>query len=289
MLSRRAVPSIVALVAVVAVAGLVATVAAGSPETAFDVLDPSVIEPSLFARMAEVAGSLPVVALAVIGIAATSGSWRSAAAVVAVAALAEVVTAAIKALVDRPRPSAIAYSEVIGSASFPSGHVVRTAVAVGLALMVVPWARRHPLLAMGIGIGFVVGMAIGRVAAGAHHTSDVIAGLLVAAGVLAAVALARSTGASRAWRALGPTAMAIVVIAIGTGAVHAATPTPAPMGGDPRVPDGGASFMGEPVIAIVATLIVGVGAAIGTMLYVRLTPGRGASGSADRDKGGAPT
>ena len=253
---------------------LAITVLRGPSETVVDVLDPVSVDPNLLAMVADVAGSVPVVGVMVILVAVASGSWRTGAVILAVAALAELLTAVIKGIVDRPRPSAAAAAEIIGSASFPSGHVVRTAIAVGLALVAVPWARRHPRASLGLGVAIVVTMAMGRVAAGAHHSSDVIAGMLVAAAILAAVALAGRIRPTRGHRWMfGPAAAALVALPLSVGAVRAASPTP-PIGGDPRVPEGGASLIGEPVVAVVATLAVGLGAAIVTWVYVRLTPGR---------------
>lgn len=198
---RTTVTMVVLIGATLAVGLIAIAIVTGAPETAIDALDPSVRDSSWFVIVADRVGSLPVVAIAVAFIAVASRSSRAAALVVVAAVLAECLTAGIKVLVDRPRPPLIATVEVFGTASFPSGLVVRTAVAVGLALVVVPWARRRPILALGLGLIIVIGMAIGRVAGGAHHTSDVVAAMLVAAGLLAALAWCGLTDAipARRW------------------------------------------------------------------------------------------
>lgn len=110
----------------------------------------------------------------------------------------------------------------------------------------------------------------------------------VAAGMLAAVALLGQIDLTRGRRwALGPAVLALAASPLAVGVVRAASPPP-PIGGDPRVPEGGASLIGEPVLAIVGTVAVGVGAALVTWIYVRLTPGRGPKPSPSREKSGSP-
>jgi hypothetical protein len=71
-------------------------------------------------------------------------------------------------------------------------------------------------------------------------------------------------------------AAAVTVAVLGAAPVIAADPSPeASVGpaGDPRVPSGGPSLIGEPGVAIGLVVVVGIGAAAGTLLYVRLTAG----------------
>ena len=56
-------------------------------------------------------------------------------------ALGEVATLLVKALVEGPRPAADAMLDLIATASFPSGHVVRVVVTLGLLLWI---ARPRP-------------------------------------------------------------------------------------------------------------------------------------------------
>ena len=90
--------------------------------------------------------------------------------------LAGPVTAAAKALSDRPRPeTALAHA---ASSSFPSGHALAITVGV-LALGTLLWPRvgpsmRVPLIVGGAALIFVVGLS--RVVLNVHHPSDVVAG-----------------------------------------------------------------------------------------------------------------
>ncbi|HEY6058781.1 MAG TPA: hypothetical protein VIV06_12180 [Candidatus Limnocylindrales bacterium] len=86
---------------------------------------------------------------------------------------------------------------------------------------------------------------------------------LALATIAAAAALAVSMGV---WPVAGP----------GPGAVRpavvlAASPTPTPAGGDTRSPGEGPGLVGAPILAIGGVLLVGVLAAAGTLVYVRVT------------------
>lgn len=60
----------------------------------------------------------------------------------------------------------------------------------------------------------------------------------------------------------------------GAPAALAADPTPSPAVGDPRSPGVGPGFVGEPLLAIVAVLAIGVVALVATLTWVRMTDGR---------------
>lgn len=60
-----------------------------------------------------------------------------------------------------------------------------------------------------------------------------------------------------------------------TGTAAAASPSPsAVVGGDPRSSGQGPGLVGDPVTAIVLVLLIGLGAAAATALYIRVTGGR---------------
>ena len=60
-----------------------------------------------------------------------------------------------------------------------------------------------------------------------------------------------------------------------TGTALAASPDPSSVvGGDPRSSGQGPGLVGDPVTAIVLVLVIGIGTAVGTALYVRATGGR---------------
>lgn len=151
--------------------------------------DPSVAEAlsglagSPLVRALDVVASVAVWSALVLVSAALFWRARRAAGILMFTALsAEMATAAAKLLVSRPRPSAPDLTEVIATASFPSGHVTRVVVGLGLLTaatgMVAPqW--RGPVL---VGSTLVIAaVSIARVASGEHWPSDILGGLLLGA------------------------------------------------------------------------------------------------------------
>jgi hypothetical protein len=66
----------------------------------------------------------------------------------------------------------------------------------------------------------------------------------------------------------------------GVAVALAATPDPTLRpGGDTRTPGPNPGFVGEPMLAILGVLAVGVGALLATLAYVRLSGGRGSTGT----------
>ena len=60
-----------------------------------------------------------------------------------------------------------------------------------------------------------------------------------------------------------------------TGSALAASPEPsAVVGGDPRSSGEGPGLVGDPLTAIVLGLVIGIGTALATAVYVRMTGGR---------------
>ena len=243
------------------------------------------------------AGSLPVEAMNAIGsfpawasivlvCGFASGSGRSAFEALSVAAIAELVTSVIKVIVARPRPSGAAVTDII-AAGFPSGHVVRTAIVFAIVLALVPWGRRHPRLVIGMAIPATLLMGVARVSSGAHHSSDVIGALLIAATIVAVWQVVRVAGASigtrvaRSSRSRPPGRLSLIAVAAAVSMTLipsislAASPSPgAESAGDPRSSGQGPGLVGDPATAIVAVLAIGLASVAGTYLYVRLTPGR---------------
>ena len=58
-------------------------------------------------------------------------------------------------------------------------------------------------------------------------------------------------------------------------ATFAASPTPDPIVGDPRSSGQGPGLVGDPLFAVLVVIAIGVGSVVATLLYVRLTAGRG--------------
>jgi hypothetical protein len=57
--------------------------------------------------------------------------------------------------------------------------------------------------------------------------------------------------------------------------VLAASPSPAPPGGDPRSSGQGPGLVGDPGFALLAVVAIGLGTVVVTFVYVRLTADRG--------------
>ena len=83
-------------------------------------------------------------------------------------------------------------------------------------------------------------------------------------------------GAAAAKRVLGAMSMVIPWLILAIPAL-ATSPSPsAGVGGDPRSSGEGPGLVGDPLVALLAVVAIGVGALIVTLAYVRLTDGRSA-------------
>ncbi len=71
-------------------------------------------------------------------------------------------------------------------------------------------------------------------------------------------------------------AAASVAWLIFAACVFAASPTPAPEVGDPRSSGQGPGLVGDPGIAILVVIAIGLGSVVATLVYVRLTADRNA-------------
>ena len=107
--------------------------------------------------------------------------WRAFATWVITWAAAELILSAAKAFFHRGRPP-LPLVDVVGF-SFPSGHAVAAAATAAALVLVLlpagPARRRWEFVA----IGFAFVMALSRVYLNAHWFSDVVAGVLLGAGV----------------------------------------------------------------------------------------------------------
>jgi len=146
--------------------------------------------------LGDLAALLPLLAIAC-GIALARRRPRAALAALFVVAGANLTTQLFKALLAHPRFQALLGAEQIGANSFPSGHTTAVASLAIAYAFVVPREWR-PAVAL-IGTGLVVAVGCSVMALDWHFPSDVLGGILVAAGWgFAALAILRATrGGSR--------------------------------------------------------------------------------------------
>lgn len=99
--------------------------------------------------------------------------------------------------------------------------------------------------------------------------------LLVPAGAMAVWTMTMLGALGPRVRRLGITVFLAASVLGGAAQVAAASPEPtSAIAGDPRSSGQGPGFVGDPPTAIVVTLAVGLGAAIATYVYVRVTAKR---------------
>lgn len=109
-----------------------------------------------------------------------------------VVALARVLSVVVKALVDRPRPSAslVEVANQLGDPSFPSGHVLGATLLYGFLIYCAEKSITHPLLKRSVQGGLalvIVLMGYARVELGEHWPTDVLGGYAIGLLVLSAV------------------------------------------------------------------------------------------------------
>ncbi|MFJ4220530.1 phosphatase PAP2 family protein [Curtobacterium luteum] len=113
-----------------------------------------------------------------------------AAAFAGVVALTWIPSAALKLVVERPRPHGLTHPFVPAQpdASFPSGHVVFvTALLLAALMLIADRSRRR--VAAGVGVVGVLAVATALCIDGVHWPADVIASVLWAVGVAPAARL----------------------------------------------------------------------------------------------------
>ena len=140
--------------------------------------------------LGNVLGSVAIWTLLVVGTCAVFwvlGHRRAALILVLADLSAEAASFTLKALVDRARPTTGLVADIVATASFPSGHVVR-ATAVLLVLLAIAGWRPASRASAAVGIAaYLLILGAARVASGEHWPSDVIGGYLLGAGWAALV------------------------------------------------------------------------------------------------------
>ncbi|MBI2939088.1 MAG: phosphatase PAP2 family protein [Chloroflexi bacterium] len=153
--------------------------------------------PAIVSRVTSFAVWAPLVLV----VAAALAIWRSrgAAGLLVLAVLTmELASWAIKEVVGRERPATFLLDDVMATASFPSGHVARVTVTLGILVGVVAWRSAWRIPAILIAAVWLLVVGLARVAVGAHWPSDVLGGYLLGAIWLAvAFGVAGRRGRSR--------------------------------------------------------------------------------------------
>ncbi|WP_306216058.1 phosphatase PAP2 family protein [Actinoplanes sp. RD1] len=110
--------------------------------------------------------------------------------VVTTMAAGGILGALLKLLIERHRPSFLDPVARAAGFSFPSGHALNAALAAGVFVLVLLPVLRHrwQVWTAGAVVAGLTGMS--RIVLGVHWTSDVVAGWLLGAAVVAATAAA---------------------------------------------------------------------------------------------------
>jgi undecaprenyl-diphosphatase len=102
--------------------------------------------------------------------------WKAALAMLIVPILSSGYSSTMKSLFDIPRPQIIPHLDVVGSASYPSGHAAGAMVLYMMFAMAVPMPWRA--WAAALAVVMISLMCWSRLALGVHWTSDIIGGLM---------------------------------------------------------------------------------------------------------------
>lgn len=129
--------------------------------------------------------TLVIVVAMVAGFLLLAHRRRLALLLIAATASGAIVTGVLKAVFDRPRPDVVAHLTTFGTASFPSGHAMNSAVTyltlAGLVARAAPTGRlRVYLLCCAAALTFVIGVS--RIYLGVHWATDVLAGWIAGSG-----------------------------------------------------------------------------------------------------------
>jgi len=153
--------------------------------------------------IASLGDPLPMLAMLAVacGIALLRGRPRGVVAAVLVVVGANVTTQLLKILLAHPRVKLAIGGDPFEPNTFPSGHTTATASIAIAYLFVVPAALRKLTLIVGAAFTLAVGCSV--VVIGWHYPSDVLGGILVAAGWGFAVLTAMRAIAPRRPRAVG--------------------------------------------------------------------------------------
>lgn len=136
---------------------------------------------------------MPLTAVCALGLCAVR-HWRGALTVVLAVLGTQGLVALIKGFVERPRPQANSSMAEASGFSFPSAHSA-TAIALYATLTLIAAGACHGrarVMVVVTGLSVVVGVGLSRILVAAHYPSDVLAGWLTGAAVVAACSLLAS-------------------------------------------------------------------------------------------------
>jgi undecaprenyl-diphosphatase len=129
-------------------------------------------------------GVLTLVTLVAVGYALLAGRRRLAVTVVVAVVGGIILSTAIKAGIDRPRPDLVTHDAYATSASFPSGHSMMAAtVYLTLAALLMRFRSHRTSKAYVLAVALLLTVLVGvsRVYLGVHWPTDVLAGWSVGA------------------------------------------------------------------------------------------------------------
>jgi undecaprenyl-diphosphatase len=145
-----------------------------------DPLGPAWLE--LVARDVTSLGGTVVLALltvATVGFMLLRRQWGGAVFVLVSVAGGTLISSALKAMFDRPRPDLVAHAVEVTSASFPSGHsmlAMVTYLTLGAVLAEVQTKSRFKVYILGWAVFLALIVGLSRVYLGVHWPTDVLAG-----------------------------------------------------------------------------------------------------------------
>jgi undecaprenyl-diphosphatase len=123
-----------------------------------------------------------LVVAAVIGFLCLQARYRTALVIAAAAGSGELLNHVLKLLFMRPRPSVVPHLRDVGSASFPSGHTMESAIVyltLGVMLMRVAEGRIAKIYCLGVAVMVTVLVGTSRVYLGVHYPTDVLGGWIL--------------------------------------------------------------------------------------------------------------